>query len=165
MCRRVVQRRKREPDDSAQNRFGPRIVRFWNRWISPCLHGPIHRSWCWEMSSTCILPVYIILVLVLNHYSGNVVICGIWLVSIDSPKMIDRGRSKFRQFCRTFTCLRYDPQALSGLRLVSLFLSSVGKISRLYSAKSTWVSTVCRECCMSGSSVSTDMKNIFKCLL
>ena len=96
-----------------------------------------HRSWCWEISSTCILPVYIILVLLLNHYSGNVVICGIWLVSIDSPKMIDRGRSKSRQFCRTFTYLRYDPQALSGLRLLSLFLSSVGKISRLYSGKST----------------------------
>ena len=83
--------------------------------------------------------------------------CGIWLVSIDSSKMIDHGRTKSRQFRRTFTCLRYGPQALSGLRLLSLFLSSVGKNSRLYSAKSTLVSTVDRECCMSGSSVSTDM--------
>ena len=79
--------------------------------------------------------------------------------------MIDHGRSKTRQFCRTFTCLRYDPPALTGLRLLSLFLSSVGKISRLYGAKSTLVSTVGRECCMSGSSVSTDMKNHLKCLL
>ena len=77
--------------------------------------------------------------------------------------MIDHGRSKSRQFCRTFTCLRYGPQA--GLRLLSLFLSSVGKISRLYGAKSTLVSTVGRECCMSGSSVSTHMKNHLKCLL
>ena len=71
--------------------------------------------------------------------------------------MIDHGRSKTRQFCRTFTCLRYGPQA--GLRLLSLFLSSVGKISRLYGAKSTLVSTVGRECCMSGSSVSTHEKS------
>ena len=40
--------------------------------------------------------------------------------------MIDHGRSKSRQFRRTFTCLRYGPQP--GLRLLSLFLSSVGKI-------------------------------------
>ena len=59
--------------------------------------------------------------------------CGIWLVSIDSSKMNDHGRSKSRQFRRTFTCLRCGPQA--GLRLLSLFLSSVGKISRLYGAK------------------------------
>ena len=89
--------------------------------------------------------------------------CGIWLVSIDSSKMIDHRRSQSRQFRRTFTCLRYGP--LSGLRLLSLFLSFVGKNSRLYSAKSTLVSTVDRECCMSGSSVSTDMKNYLKCLL
>ena len=69
------------------------------------------------------------------------------------------------KFHRTFTCLRYGPQALSGLRLLSLFLSSVGKNSRLNSAKSTLVSTVGRECCMSGSSVSTDMENYLKCLL
>ena len=84
---------------------------------------------------------------------------------VDSSKIIDHGRSKSRQFHRTFTCLRYGPQALSGLRLLSLFLSSVGKNSRLNRAKSTLVSTVGRECCMSGSSVSTDMKNHFKCLL
>ena len=75
--------------------------------------------------------------------------------------MID-GRSRSRQFRRTFTCLRYGPQALSGLRLLILFLSSVGKISRLYSAKSTLVSTVGTECCMSGSSVSTEMTNHLK---
>ena len=74
--------------------------------------------------------------------------------------MIDNeDQSLDSKFHRTFTCLRYGPQALSGLRLLSLFLSSVGKNSRLYSAKSTLVSTVRRECCMSGSSVSTDMKN------
>ena len=78
---------------------------------------------------------YIILVLLLNHYSGNVMICVICLVLIDSPKMIDHGRSKSRRFRRTFICRRYDLQALSGLRLLSLFLSSVGKSSRLYSAK------------------------------
>ena len=69
------------------------------------------------------------------------------------------------RFHRTFTCLRYGPQALSGLRLLSLFLFSVGKNSRLYSTKSTLMSTVGRECCMSGSSVSTHMKSHFKCLL
>ena len=47
----------------------------------------------------------------------------------------------------------------------SLFLFSVGKNSRLYSTKSTLMSTVGRECCMSGSSVSTHMKSHFKCLL
>ena len=73
--------------------------------------------------------------------------------------MIDNGKSNYRQFRRTFTCSKSGPFAFSGLRRLSLFL-----ISRLYSAKSTFVSIDGRACYMYGSSISTDKKNHFKCL-
>ena len=79
--------------------------------------------------------------------------------------MIDHGRSKSRQFRNFFTFNRSGPLALSGLRWLSLFLTSVDEVTILHSSKSTLASTVCRECCISGSSVSTDMKNHLKRLL
>ena len=68
--------------------------------------------------------------------------CGIWLVWIDLLQMIDNGRTKSRQLRRTFTFSTSEPLALSDLRWLNLFLTSVGKIFRLYSGKSTLVSIV-----------------------
>ena len=53
-----------------------------------------------------------------------------------------RGISKSKQFLRTFTFSRSGPLTLSGFSFVNFVLSSVGKISTLYSVYLTSVSKV-----------------------